>query len=74
MATPIEEDVIRTLPPAAAGKARAEIAARPKVLPMNQRAYPYGHPDRKLVSDSVAETGCIGDLSQHGKGKDGNAK
>lgn len=45
-ATTSELAEIALLPKAAQEKALEEIANRPQVLPLNQRAYPYGKPDR----------------------------
>lgn len=43
--TPSEQDAIATMTPAQAEKARAEIAQRPQVLPLDKRAYPSGAPE-----------------------------
>jgi hypothetical protein len=63
--TPSERDAIASLPPAQAERALKEIAARPQVLPMDERAYPSGAPDR--IMKKIRQTGCIGNMSQHGK-------
>lgn len=45
--TPIEWDAINAIPTQEGrDKALAEIHSRPQVLPLNQRKYPYGKPDR----------------------------
>jgi hypothetical protein len=43
----------------------AEVNGRPTTLPLDQREYPSGAPDR--VIRRVIETGCIGNMSQHSK-------
>lgn len=45
--TPIEMDSINLLPTQKdRDKALLEIAQRPRMLPLNQRKWPYGKPDR----------------------------
>jgi hypothetical protein len=48
---------------------KAEVDGRPKVLPLDQRQYPCGAPDKVINRrvQLVQETGCIGNMSHHGK-------
>jgi hypothetical protein len=51
--------------PAWHARNKAEVDGRPTTLPLDQRQYPSGAPDR--VIRRVIEAGCIGNMSQHGK-------
>jgi hypothetical protein len=58
--------------PAWHARNQAEIDGRPTVLPLDQRNYPSGKPDRAIQAtaarlEQVRKTGCIGNLAHHGK-------
>lgn len=63
--TPSEQDAIALLPPAQREKALAEINARPTATSLDDRPYWGGLPDRLVKK--IRQTGCIGNLSRHGK-------
>ena len=44
--TPLEKDVLNTLTEADQKRVLEEIEARPVMLPMKDRKWPYGKPDR----------------------------